>query len=106
MPHLERSKKTLTLLAVASLCACATQAVDTAPQAASDPISRALRAKVSTIVVIYAENRAFDDLYGNFPGAEGLAQVVAPDGHPLPAYLPQRDRDGTVLPTLPPTWAG
>jgi len=106
MPHLERSKKTLTLLAVASLCACATQAVDTAPQAAPDPISRALRAKVSTIVVIYAENRAFDDLYGNFPGAEGLAQVVAPDGHPLPAYLPQRDRDGTVLPTLPPTWGG
>ena len=25
--------------------------------------------KVDTIVVIYAENRAFDNLYGNFPGA-------------------------------------
>jgi acid phosphatase len=106
MPNFKRSKNTLALLAVASLCACATQAVDTAPKAAADPISRALRAKVANIVVIYAENRAFDDLYGNFPGAEGLAQVVGPDGRPLPAYFPQRDRDGSVLPTLPQTWGG
>jgi phospholipase C len=106
MPHHQRSKKALAFLAVASLCACATQPVDPATKTAADPISRALRAKVSTIVVIYAENRAFDDLFGNFPGAEGLAQVVGPDGRPLPAYFPQRDRDGTVLPTLPQTWGG
>jgi acid phosphatase len=106
MPHLQRSKKALAFLAVASLCACATQAIAPAPKTAADPISRALRAKISTIVVIYAENRAFDDLYGNFPGAEGLAQVVGSDGRPLPAYFPQRDRDGTVLPTLPQTWGG
>ena len=67
---------------------------------------RRFGAKVATIVVIYAENRAFDDLYGNFPGAEGLAAVVDREGRPLPAYFPQRDRDGSVLPALPQTWGG
>jgi acid phosphatase len=57
-------------------------------------------------VVIYAENRAFDNLYGNFPGARGLSELIDKDGRPLPAYAPQLDRDGTVLPTLPPTWGG
>jgi acid phosphatase len=57
-------------------------------------------------VVIYAENRAFDNLYGNFPGARGLAEIVDKDGRPLPAYVPQADRDGSVLPILPPTWGG
>jgi len=74
------------------------------PDAAA--ITRALRAKVATIVVIYAENRAFDGLYGSFPGADGLGQVVAPDGRPLPRYIAQRDRDGSPLPVLPPTWGG
>jgi acid phosphatase len=68
--------------------------------------TRALRAKVDTIVVIYAENRAFDNLYGNFPGAHGLGDVVDRDGRPLPAYVPQIDRDGSVLAALPPTWGG
>ena len=71
-----------------------------------DATTRALRGKVDTIVVIYAENRAFDNLYGNFPGARGLGDVVGGDGRPLPAYVPQRDRDGTVLATLPQTWGG
>src|ERR1700678_2309810 len=105
MPNLHLSKA-LAIGCVVSLCACTTRAADPASNAATDPISRALHAKVSTIVVIYAENRAFDDLYGNFPGAEGLARVVDRNGRPLPAYVPQRDRDGTVLPTLPQTWGG
>jgi acid phosphatase len=105
MPHAQLSKA-LAILSVAGLCACTTRAVDPASNAAADRISQALRAKVSTIVVIYAENRAFDDLYGNFPGAEGLDAVVDREGRPLPAYAPQRDRDGTVLSTLPQTWGG
>ncbi|HEX2567738.1 MAG TPA: alkaline phosphatase family protein, partial [Burkholderiales bacterium] len=46
---------------------------------------------IDTIVVIYAENRSFDHLYGLFPGAEGIAQASAEqktqldhDGRPLP----------------------
>ena len=74
--------------------------------AGRDPTTRALRSKIDTIVVIYAENRAFDNLYGNFPGAHGLGDVVDRDGRPLPGYVPQIDRDGSVLPVLPPTWGG
>ncbi len=69
-------------------------------------ITSALRAQVTNIVVIYAENRAFDGLYGNFPGAHGLSEVVDPQGKPTQKYTPQTDRDGSVLPNLPPTWGG
>jgi acid phosphatase len=49
--------------------------------------------KVETIVVIYAENRSFDHLYGLFPGANGIANAT-------PEQWTQRDHDGTVLPYL------
>ncbi|MDE1179797.1 acid phosphatase [Paraburkholderia sp.] len=54
---------------------------------------------VKNIVVIYAENRSFDNLYGNFPNANGLQSVTA-------ASAQQLDRDGTVLSTLPKIWGG
>ena len=54
---------------------------------------------IETVVVIYAENRAFDNLYGSFPGANGLQNVKAEDAM-------QRDRDGSVLSELPPIWGG
>src|ERR1700677_3908117 len=73
---------------------------------AADATTRALRSKIDTIVVIYAENRAFDNLYGNFPGAHGLGEVIDGNGRPLSAYAPQIDRDGSVLSVLPPTWGG
>jgi acid phosphatase len=58
----------------------------------------ALRGKVQTIVVIYAENHSFDNLFGNFPNANGI---------PSANIEPQKDRDGTtVLPKLPQTWGG
>jgi len=59
-------------------------------------VDRAL-AKVEHVVVIYGENRSFDHLYGLFPGAEGIANAT-------PAQIRQRDRDGSLLATLPPTW--
>jgi phospholipase C len=52
---------------------------------------------IETVVVIYAENRSFDNLYGNFPGANGLQNVK-------PADAIQLDRDGTPLKELPPVW--
>ena len=63
----------------------------------AEATTRSLRSKVDTIVVIYAENRAFDNLYGDFPGAHGLSEVVDRDGRSVPAYVPQIDRDGSVL---------
>jgi acid phosphatase len=56
--------------------------------------------RISNVVVIYAENRAFDHLYGNFPGANGLQQALAAGSYR------QVDLDGSVLPVLPPIWGG
>jgi acid phosphatase len=60
----------------------------------------ALRANIDTVVVIYAENRSFNNLFPEFPGLR----------HPLSAVpaerAAQRDRDGRVLPKLPKIWEG
>jgi len=55
--------------------------------------------KIETVVVIYAENRSFDNLYGHFPGANGLQHVSA-------EMARQLDRDGAPLKELPPIWSG
>src|SRR5215471_193770 len=83
-------------------------AMAAAPSAcASDSTTEALKAKVQTIVVIYAANRSFDSLFGTFPGAHGLSEVMDGNGHPTAMYIPQKDRDGTtVLTKLPQTWGG
>jgi phospholipase C len=46
--------------------------------------------KIKTIVVIYAENRSFDHLYGLFPGANGIANATT-------EQKTQLDHDGTPL---------
>ena len=53
--------------------------------------------KIETVVVIYAENRSFDNLYGNFR-RQRLADVSS--------RAPQTDRDGTLLKELPPVGTG
>ncbi|MYM91610.1 acid phosphatase [Rugamonas sp. FT82W] len=77
-------------------------------QAAPADIAAALNSglalnNIKTIVVIYAENRGFDNLYGLFPGANGVPGV---NPSSTSAYVPQKDFDGSTLPTLPPTWGG
>lgn len=63
-------------------------------------LDRALREHVKHVVVIYCENRSFNNLFADFPGLEQpLAKVPA-------ERLLQRDRDGTVMKTLPPIWQG
>jgi len=98
--------KDLALVAALLGGSSAASAAGEGPTSSSEQVTRALRDKVQTIVVIYAENRAFDNLYGNFPGAQGLADVIGADGRTLPAYHPQLDRDGTLLKNLPQTWGG
>ncbi len=56
-------------------------------------------ARIEHIVVIYAENRSFDHLYGMFPGANGIADAT-------PEQYTQVDRDGKPLRELPPSWEG
>ena len=72
------------LLALLVLASCATR-VD-------DGLSR-----IENVVVIYAENRSFDHLYGLFPGADGIANATA-------GQKTQLDLDGKPLPHLPATY--
>ncbi|MGE5617132.1 MAG: acid phosphatase [Bacillota bacterium] len=74
----------------------ATLAVLLASCAAPPPRAPALD-RIDTIVVIYAENHSFDNMYGLFPGAEGVANATAEE-------RTQLDHDGSALPHLPPVY--
>jgi acid phosphatase len=63
-----------------------------AVQSPAAPNEAALQ-RIRHVVVIYAENHSFDNLYGLFPGAEGVAQASE-------AARLQRDHDGTPLKEL------
>ena len=63
-------------------------------------LDKKLHEQVKTIVVIYAENRSFNNLFANFPGVEKPLSALKP------ADYQQRDRDGSLLQTLPPIWGG
>jgi len=75
-----------------ALAACALGGSAARPAPVDDTLAR-----IQHIVVIYGENRSFDNLYGLFPGADGIEQASAD-------ARTQRDRDGSVLPVLPPVW--
>jgi phospholipase C len=97
------------LMVAGALGSCTHKDMATVPSgtaSATAARTRALQSNVDTIVVIYAENRAFDNLYGNFPGARNLSEIIDRNGRPLPAYAPQVDRNGQALPVLPPAWGG
>lgn len=100
-------KKHLYLAAAgAMLAACSGSELAVQRTATDDNLTRALRSDIDTIVVIYAENRSFDSLYGNFPGAHNLSEVLGANGQPTGAYARQLDRDGKPLAVLPPSWGG
>ncbi|RKF18939.1 acid phosphatase [Altericroceibacterium spongiae] len=61
---------------------------------------RALAAAIDTVVVIFAENRSFNNLFADFPGLEQPLSRVPPE------RMQQRDRDGSILPRLPKIWGG
>jgi acid phosphatase len=63
-------------------------------------LDKALQDNIKTIVVIYGENRSFNNLFANFPGVEHPLSAVKADQYR------QRDRDGKVLDTLPQCWGG
>jgi phospholipase C len=49
---------------------------------------------INHVIVIYEENHSFDNMYGNFPGANGLANATA-------AQKTQVDKNGKPYDTLP-----
>jgi phospholipase C len=84
------TKRTLSL-AITTAC-CVVNAHSVLAQRAPAGIDA-----IQTVVFIYAENRSFDNLYGNFPGANGLQHAT---------HAQQLDRDGKPLRELPPVWDG
>ena len=80
------NKRWILALAVAVFAGCAPNNVR---QAGVD--------RIENIVVIYAENHSFDNLYGMFPGANGVANATA-------EQKTQLDHDGKPLPYLPPVY--
>src|SRR5262245_22764332 len=74
------------ICAAISLLTMGSALAQTAP---NDPLT-----KIGHIVVIFEENRSFDNLFGKFPGANGLANAgeratqIGPDGQPY-KLLPQ-----------------
>lgn len=86
-----------------ALAGCETQPLaGAAPRSAADlRLDDALRHHVRNIVVIYAENRSFANLYGDFPGVQYPLSAVPHD------HAQQLDRDGkTPLRELPKIWGG
>lgn len=81
----------LTWLAVAG---CSLHGRTVAPRVTDQDLRR-----IEHVVVLFGENRSFDNLYGLFPGADGVLQAPS-------SATTQVDRDGTPLPTLPPVWKG
>jgi acid phosphatase len=74
-------------------------AAESAPRAAgkqASSLDAKLKAHVKNVVVIYLENRSFNNLFAGFPGLAA----------PMPASAPQVDRDGSRLPVLPKIWGG
>jgi acid phosphatase len=59
-----------------------------------------LKAHVKNVVVIYLENRSFNNLFADFPGLARPLSALAPEA------ARQKDRDGSVLPELPKIWGG
>ncbi|MCU1765147.1 MULTISPECIES: acid phosphatase [Pseudomonas] len=63
-------------------------------------LDKALQAQVKNVVVLFAENRSFNNLFANFPGVEKPLSALKPED------FQQRDRDGNLLQKLPPIWGG
>jgi acid phosphatase len=92
---LRRPSTTLTSISVAALLAI----LALGHAGCGSTVSDSDLSKIEHIVVIYGENRSFDNLYGLFPGANGLSNATA-------AQTTQVDRDGSALSVLPSVWGG
>ncbi|MGY6274653.1 acid phosphatase [Methylomonas sp. MgM2] len=99
-PSPRRATDIISLACLLIATSCASQHSSSANSDLTPPASKSTLNKIDVIVVIYAENRSFDNLYGLFPGANGIAEALA-----RPESYIQTDRDGkSVLPHLPPVW--
>jgi phospholipase C len=84
----------LTILTAALALGACVSAPSAVPSAApTTAASDAAVQRVQNLVVIFAENHSFDNLYGMFPGADGVANATA-------TQATQLDHDGKPLKEL------
>jgi len=76
------------IAAAMAACMCVVGCA-TAPSTTDDARLR----RINHVVVIYAENHSFDNLYGLFPGANGISRAT-------PEQMTQLDHDGKPLSEL------
>ncbi|HET8553574.1 MAG TPA: acid phosphatase [Rhodanobacteraceae bacterium] len=72
----------------------------TAGSSADAALDKALRERIRHVVVVFCENRSFNNLFADFPGLEQPLSSLPPE------RFAQRDRDGSLFKTLPPIWRG
>lgn len=84
----------------AAQAATTTSAANAKPHMHSGSLDERLRARVKNVVVIYLENRSFNNLFADFPGLRSpLSQLTS-------EQYSQVDRNGQKLSELPKIWAG
>ena len=86
-------RRIATLLLITLALACTHSSQTGQPRTTAAAPSRAI-AKINHVVVLYLENRSFDNLYGEFPGADGIVGLK-------PSQYQQVDSAGTPYTTLP-----
>lgn len=103
LPEKPSRRRIFQAAAAAGLAGALPAVAEAAPaqsKAVKGSLDAKLRAHVKNVVVIYLENRSFNNLFANFPGvAQPLSELPA-------AATAQKDRDGSVLPQLPKVWGG
>jgi acid phosphatase len=103
-PSRRRLFETAAALGVASVLPAWSEAADAAPAAHAGLTGHALDAQlhahIKNVVVIYLENRSFNNLFGNFPGVRYPLSAVQPEQYR------QKDRNGQAFETLPKIWGG
>ena len=93
------------LLQAATAAGLATSLPAISESASAKPLNKGsldakLKEHVKNVVVIYLENRSFNNLFANFPGTQSPLSDLAPQA------AAQRDRNGNLLPALPKVWGG
>ncbi|KQW94154.1 acid phosphatase [Massilia sp. Root418] len=96
------SRRRIFQAAAATGLASAVPGIAAAPakKPAAGSLDAKLKAHVKNVVVIYLENRSFNNLFADFPG------LASPMPTALSADQAQKDYNGSVLPALPKIWGG
>ncbi len=83
------------MLALGGCATPARRSLPVVPVLKGAPVDAVLREHIDHVVVLFAENRSFNNLFAGFPGLEQPLDQVSPE------RFRQRDRDGSLLQELP-----